>query len=188
MTGFRLGAYAEYRCMKESDSRQHGCLAAKPKNLSHEEGHRGRVRRLAGAPVLRCRRHPAFGQRDDLWSVRDIWDARRAVRQASGSTSDRCLRLEERRLCEVARCGRGPGLHPWLTFPEGGTLRLRPRFRRRHQDLRTQGVLQARTDTTGKIRVDRRWRSRAELGAPGRLTRALRCRGADSGARPDLPS
>ncbi len=37
MTGFRLGAYAEYRCMKESDSRQHGCLAAKPKNLSHEE-------------------------------------------------------------------------------------------------------------------------------------------------------
>jgi len=36
-TGFRLGAYAEYRCMKETDSRQHGCLALKPENLSHEE-------------------------------------------------------------------------------------------------------------------------------------------------------
>jgi NADPH:quinone reductase-like Zn-dependent oxidoreductase len=36
-TGFRLGAYAEYRCMKETDSRQHGCVALKPKNLTHEE-------------------------------------------------------------------------------------------------------------------------------------------------------
>jgi NADPH:quinone reductase-like Zn-dependent oxidoreductase len=37
MTGFRLGAYAEYRCMIESDSRRHGCLARKPANLTHEE-------------------------------------------------------------------------------------------------------------------------------------------------------
>lgn len=36
-TGFRLGAYAEYRCMIESDSRLHGCLASKPDNLTHEE-------------------------------------------------------------------------------------------------------------------------------------------------------
>jgi NADPH:quinone reductase-like Zn-dependent oxidoreductase len=36
-TGFRLGAYAEYRCMIESDSRMHGCLALKPHNLSHQE-------------------------------------------------------------------------------------------------------------------------------------------------------
>jgi NADPH:quinone reductase-like Zn-dependent oxidoreductase len=36
-TGFRLGAYAEYRCMKETDSRQHGCVALKPENLTHEE-------------------------------------------------------------------------------------------------------------------------------------------------------
>lgn len=36
-TGFRLGAYAEYRCMIESDSKMHGCLARKPRNLSHEE-------------------------------------------------------------------------------------------------------------------------------------------------------
>jgi NADPH:quinone reductase-like Zn-dependent oxidoreductase len=36
-TGFRLGAYAEYRCMIESDSRTHGCLSLKPSNLSHEE-------------------------------------------------------------------------------------------------------------------------------------------------------
>jgi len=36
-TGFRLGAYAEHRCMIESDSRMHGCLALKPHNLSHEE-------------------------------------------------------------------------------------------------------------------------------------------------------
>lgn len=36
-TGFRLGAYAEYRCMRETDSRWHGCLALKPKSLTHEE-------------------------------------------------------------------------------------------------------------------------------------------------------
>jgi NADPH:quinone reductase-like Zn-dependent oxidoreductase len=36
-TGFRLGAYAEYRCMIETDSRMHGCLAAKPRTLTHEE-------------------------------------------------------------------------------------------------------------------------------------------------------
>jgi len=36
-TGFRLGAYAEYRCMPESDSKTHGCLARTPRNLSHEQ-------------------------------------------------------------------------------------------------------------------------------------------------------
>jgi NADPH:quinone reductase-like Zn-dependent oxidoreductase len=36
-TGFRLGAYAQYRCMIETDSRVHGCLAIKPDNLTHEQ-------------------------------------------------------------------------------------------------------------------------------------------------------
>jgi len=36
LTGFGLGAYAEYTCMKETDS-TYGCLAMKPKNLSYEE-------------------------------------------------------------------------------------------------------------------------------------------------------
>ncbi len=36
LTGFSLGAYAEYKCMKEVDSKQ-GCLARKPRNLSFEE-------------------------------------------------------------------------------------------------------------------------------------------------------
>jgi NADPH:quinone reductase-like Zn-dependent oxidoreductase len=36
LTGFDLGAYAEYKCMKEVDS-THGCLALKPKNISYEE-------------------------------------------------------------------------------------------------------------------------------------------------------
>jgi NADPH:quinone reductase-like Zn-dependent oxidoreductase len=36
-TGFRLGAYAEYRCMIETDSRMHGSLAIKPDNLTHEQ-------------------------------------------------------------------------------------------------------------------------------------------------------
>jgi NADPH:quinone reductase-like Zn-dependent oxidoreductase len=36
-TGFRLGAYAQYRCMIETDSRIHGCLAVKPDNLTHEQ-------------------------------------------------------------------------------------------------------------------------------------------------------
>ncbi|HEY3410186.1 MAG TPA: NAD(P)-dependent alcohol dehydrogenase [Propionicimonas sp.] len=36
-TGFRLGAYADYRCMPETDSRLHGSIALKPARLSHEE-------------------------------------------------------------------------------------------------------------------------------------------------------
>lgn len=36
LTGFSLGAYAEYKCMKEVDSKQ-GCLAIKPRNISFEE-------------------------------------------------------------------------------------------------------------------------------------------------------
>jgi NADPH:quinone reductase-like Zn-dependent oxidoreductase len=36
LTGFSLGAYAEYKCMKEVDSKQ-GCVAIKPQNISFEE-------------------------------------------------------------------------------------------------------------------------------------------------------
>jgi NADPH:quinone reductase-like Zn-dependent oxidoreductase len=36
LTGFGLGAYAEYKCMKETDS-TYGCLALKPNNLSYED-------------------------------------------------------------------------------------------------------------------------------------------------------
>ncbi|MDD5774058.1 MAG: NAD(P)-dependent alcohol dehydrogenase [bacterium] len=36
LTGFSLGAYADYKCMKEIDSKQ-GCLALKPENISFEE-------------------------------------------------------------------------------------------------------------------------------------------------------
>lgn len=36
LTGFGLGAYAEYKCMKETDS-TYGCLALKPGNISWEE-------------------------------------------------------------------------------------------------------------------------------------------------------
>jgi NADPH:quinone reductase-like Zn-dependent oxidoreductase len=36
LTGFSLGAYADYKCMTETDSKQ-GCLALKPKNISFEE-------------------------------------------------------------------------------------------------------------------------------------------------------
>jgi NADPH:quinone reductase-like Zn-dependent oxidoreductase len=36
ITGFTLGAYAEYVCLKEKDSKV-GCISFKPANLSHEE-------------------------------------------------------------------------------------------------------------------------------------------------------
>lgn len=36
LTGFSLGAYAEYKCMKETESKQGG-FALKPANISHEE-------------------------------------------------------------------------------------------------------------------------------------------------------
>jgi NADPH:quinone reductase-like Zn-dependent oxidoreductase len=37
MTGYNLQAYAEYRCAKESETKRHGCLALKPKNLTFPE-------------------------------------------------------------------------------------------------------------------------------------------------------
>lgn len=36
LTGFSFGAYADYKCMQETDSKQ-GCLALKPRNISFEE-------------------------------------------------------------------------------------------------------------------------------------------------------
>lgn len=36
ITGFTLGAYAEYVCLKEKDSKV-GCISFKPTNISHEE-------------------------------------------------------------------------------------------------------------------------------------------------------
>ena len=36
LTGFSLGAYADYKCMKETDSKQ-GCIALKPGNISFED-------------------------------------------------------------------------------------------------------------------------------------------------------
>jgi NADPH:quinone reductase-like Zn-dependent oxidoreductase len=36
LTGFSVGAYADYKCMKETDSKK-GCLALKPKNITFEE-------------------------------------------------------------------------------------------------------------------------------------------------------
>jgi len=36
LTGLGMGAYAEYKCMKETDS-MHGCLAIKPGNITYEE-------------------------------------------------------------------------------------------------------------------------------------------------------
>lgn len=36
LTGFGMGAYAEYKCMSERDSKR-GCLALKPANISFEE-------------------------------------------------------------------------------------------------------------------------------------------------------
>jgi NADPH:quinone reductase-like Zn-dependent oxidoreductase len=37
LTCFGLGAYAEYKCMRETDSNQDGCLALMPQNLTYEE-------------------------------------------------------------------------------------------------------------------------------------------------------
>lgn len=36
LTGFSLGAYAEFKCMKETDSKR-GCIALKPRNISYED-------------------------------------------------------------------------------------------------------------------------------------------------------
>jgi NADPH:quinone reductase-like Zn-dependent oxidoreductase len=40
LTGVSLGAYADYKCMREDDSKR-GCIALKPVNISHEEATSG---------------------------------------------------------------------------------------------------------------------------------------------------
>ncbi len=66
VTGFGLGAYAQYKCMKETDS-MHGCLALKPANISYEEataaayGGLLALQRIEEGPVERGQRVLIYG-------------------------------------------------------------------------------------------------------------------------------
>jgi NADPH:quinone reductase-like Zn-dependent oxidoreductase len=52
LTGFSFGAYAEYKCMTERDSDKRGCIAIKPKSISHEEATSAAYGGLLGLQAL----------------------------------------------------------------------------------------------------------------------------------------
>jgi NADPH:quinone reductase-like Zn-dependent oxidoreductase len=52
LTGFSFGAYAEYKCMTERDSDRRGCIAIKPKSISHEEATSAAYGGLLGLQAL----------------------------------------------------------------------------------------------------------------------------------------
>jgi len=72
LTGFGLGAYAEYKCMKETDS-THGCLAIKPTNISYEEA---TVIIYGGLLAFQYGKgkYPTWTKSAYLWSFWNIWN------------------------------------------------------------------------------------------------------------------
>ena len=102
LTGFGLGAYAEYKCMKETDS-THGCLALKPANLTYEEA---TVAAYGGLLALQYTEKGNIqpGQRGaHLRGVRDIGYDGGAVCEAPGGGGHRGMQHSEPGTGEVPR-------------------------------------------------------------------------------------
>lgn len=78
LTGFNLGAHAEYTCMKETDSVR-GCLALKPRNLSYEES---AVLAYGGLLAMQ------FMEKADIWSGSKV-----LIYGASGNTGTIAIQL-----------------------------------------------------------------------------------------------
>ena len=110
LTGFGLGAYAEYKCMRETDS-THGCLALKPENLTYEES---TVAAYGGLLALQ------YMEKGDIQPGQGV-----LVYGASGTSSTTAVQYAkhlgavvtgvcsttERGTGEVPRCGRRDRLH-----------------------------------------------------------------------------
>jgi len=91
MTGFSLGAYAEYKCMKETDSKQ-GCLAHMASNIGYEAA---TVAAYGGALALQ------YLQRGHLEPGRKV-----LIYGASGTCGTTAIQLAKHRGAEVTGvCG-----------------------------------------------------------------------------------
>ena len=155
-TGFRLGAYAEYRCMIETDSRTHGTLALKPTNLTHEAGDRCRLRRPARTPVRRQGTSSTRARGPHLRRVRHLRNDGHPVRQVPGSACHRRLQHEEPRPRQISRRRRGTGLHPHRRTSPGCELRSRPGLRRRTEVIAAQAGLPEGPCPRRQVRLHRR--------------------------------
>ena len=69
MTGYSFGGYAEYKCMKEKDSKN-GCLAIKPSNMSHRGSGLSIIWRHFGNSFYEKDEYPKWTKGAYLWSFR----------------------------------------------------------------------------------------------------------------------
>ena len=110
LTGFSLGAYADYKCMKEDDSKQ-GCIALKPDNISHEEatsaayGGLLALQYLDKAGIRPNQKVLVYGASGTAGTIA------RAVREAPRCGRHRCLQRKE---CRVRDCA-GSRSSRWTT-------------------------------------------------------------------------
>ena len=134
VTGFGLGAYAEYKCMKETDS-THGCLALKPANLHVRGGDRGGLRRAAGAAVHGQGRHPARPESARLRGLEHVGYDGGAVGEASRGGGHGGLQHGQSGTGEVTGRGHRHRLHPGRRPRARRQVRLRARRGRQGEDV-----------------------------------------------------
>ena len=187
-TGFRLGAYAEYRCMIDTDSRTHGTLALKPTEPHPRAGDRRRLRRPTRTPIRRQGRNPAWPGRPHLRRIRHLRNAGHPVRQVTGSTRHRRLQHEQHRPRQIPRRRPSPGLHPRRHPAPGRDLRPRPGLRRRTEDIATQAGLQEGPGPRRQVHLHRRRQPGTELPTPGATHGPRRNRHPHPDRRGNLPN
>ena len=90
LTGFGLGTYAEFMCMKESDSKS-GCIAIKPGNISHEEATMAAYGGLLAFQYLEKGNIQKGTKGPYIWSFRGIWYISYTNCKAFGRRSYWCL-------------------------------------------------------------------------------------------------
>lgn len=86
LTGFKLGTYAEYTCMKEIDS-TNGCIAHRPLNISHEEATSVAYGSLLAIQFLKA------GGIDPFLPQRSLSGKRVLIYGASGTTGTIAVQL-----------------------------------------------------------------------------------------------
>ena len=106
LTGMSLGAYADYKCMTEIDSKK-GCLSVMPGNISFEEA----TSAAYGISILRKREYCTRSKSTRLWSIRDYRNHCSSVCQASWSYCYRGVWLITFGICEIFRSRQSIGLY-----------------------------------------------------------------------------
>ena len=90
LTGFSLGAYAEYKAINEIDSKQ-GCVARMPCNISFEEATYAAYGGLLAMQFLNKLTINKDDNNTSLWCIKYFWNLCITVSEITGCNSDMCL-------------------------------------------------------------------------------------------------